>query len=170
MSVLPFLAWPDPRLQTAVTEVSEISPRVHAIWEDMIDTMYAMPGVGLSAPQVGIMEALAVVDGDPEKRQPLRMANPQLVQASSEMSKYQEGSPNLPGLWADVVRPATITVRFLDVDGQLQEQDFEGLWATSIQHQIDHMAGRMFFDRLSATKRRMILAKYAKGQKKRGRG
>lgn len=129
----------------------------------MIETMDAMPGVGLAAPQIGVMLRLAVVDASDERGRAIRMANPEIIAASDEVNDHDEASPNLPGVWAKVTRPARVTVAFTDHHGIRVRQEFTGLWATSVQHQIDHLAGRMYFDRLSKTKRDMLLKRAAKG-------
>lgn len=128
----------------------------------MIETMDAMPGVGLAAPQIGVMLRLAVVDASDERGQAVRMANPEILHASVEMRDHEEASPNLPGVYAKVTRPRAVTVRFLNEEGVLKERDFVGLWATSVQHQIDHLDGRMYFDRLSKMKRDMLIKKARK--------
>lgn len=163
MTVRPFVMWPDPRLRTPADPVSEITDEIRAIWDDMIETMNAMPGVGLAAPQIGVPLQLAVVDASDERGKAIRLANPVLVKASDERRPYPEGSPNLPGVSAEIVRPVRVVVRYLDAGGQETERAFEGLWATSVQHQIDHLAGRMYFDRLSRTKRDMLIRKSRKG-------
>lgn len=158
----PFVMWPHPCLRTAATPVAEITPEVHAIWAEMIDAMDAMPGVGLAAVQLGIPLALAVVDASDARGQAIRMANPVVLHASIEMRSHEEASPNLPGVYAAIERPRAVTVRFLNADGVQEDRDFVGLWATSVQHQIDHLAGRMYFDRLSKVKRDMLLKRAAK--------
>ncbi len=142
--------------------VAEITPEVHAIWAEMIDAMDAMPGVGLAAVQLGIPLALAVVDASDARGQAIRMANPVVLHASIELRSHEEASPNLPGVYAAIERPRAVTVRFLNADGVQEDRDFVGLWATSVQHQIDHLAGRMYFDRLSKVKRDMLLKRAAK--------
>ena len=142
--------------------VAEITDEIRAIWDDMIDTMEAMPGLGLAAPQVGVMLRLAVVDASDQRGQAVRMANPQVLHASVKMRPHEEASPNLAGVSALIARPRAVTVRFLDAAGEVEERDFVGLWATSVQHQIDHLDGRMYVDHLSALKRRMLVAKSAK--------
>lgn len=149
--------WPDRRLRTPAAEVSVITDDIRAIWDDMIATMEAMPGVGLAAPQIGVMLRLAVVDASDERGRAIRMANPQIISASEAMNDHEEASPNLPGVWARVTRPAQVSVAFTDPHGLRVRQDFTGLWATSVQHQIDHLDGRMYFDRLSRLKRDMLL-------------
>ena len=158
------LQWPDKHLRTPAQPVAEITDEIRAIWEDMIDTMEAMPGVGLAAPQIGVMLRLAVVDASDERGWPVRLANPEILSASPEMRSHREASPNLPGIAAEVKRPAKVTVRFLNADGVIDRRDFEGLWATSVQHQIDHLNGKVFVDRLGKVKRDMLLRKYMKGR------
>ena len=164
MTVRPFLKWPDARLRTAVPEVPEITDEVRQIWDDMIDTMDAMPGVGLAAPQIGVMLQLAVVDASDDRKRRIRLANPQIIEASAVMNTHEEASPNLPGVYAAVKRPRGVSVRFMDENGQYVRKDFVGLEATSVQHQIDHLQGRMYFDRLSKVKRDMLLRRAKKAK------
>ncbi len=162
MSVRPCLRWPDPRLRAVASPVEAITDQVRAIWDDMIDTMEAMPGVGLAAPQIGVPLRLTVVDASDTRGQVVRMANPAILHASMQLRAHDEASPNLPGVSARIERPRAVTVRFLDADGVTQERDFVGLWATSVQHQIDHLEGRMYFDLLSRTRRDMLLRRARK--------
>ena len=162
MGVRRCLAWPDPRLRRPAEAISEITEDIHALWQDMIDTMEAMPGVGLAAPQIGKMLRLAVIDASEASGQAICMANPQVLHASVELRSHEEASPNLPGVSAKIKRPRAITARFLDSQGALQTKDFVGLWATSLQHQIDHLNGKMYFDHLSKTRRDMLLRKARK--------
>lgn len=162
MSVRPILRWPDKRLRTPVPHVSEITEDTHAIWDNMIDTMDAMPGVGLGAPQIGVMQALAVVDTSEARNKRIRLANPVVIDASAILNTHEEASPCLPGVSAKVQRPRGVRVRFLDETGAQVERDFVGLDATSVQHQIDHLAGQMYFDRLSKVKRDMLLRRARK--------
>ncbi|MCR9150913.1 MAG: peptide deformylase [Rhodobacteraceae bacterium] len=162
MTVRPFVPWPDKRLSTPAEPVAAITETVRMIWDDMIETMDAMPGVGLAAPQIGIMMRLAVVDCSDKRGQAIRLANPEVLHASVQMRKHEEASPNLPGVWATVERPRAVTVRFLNDQGEIEERDFVGLWATSVQHQIDHLNGRMYFDRLSPMKRKMLTTRAQK--------
>jgi peptide deformylase len=147
--------------------IAAITDEIRTIWADMVETMDAMPGYGLAAPQIGIGLALAVVDCSDARGQSVLMANPSLLHASAQRRDHDEASPNLPGVSAVVRRPRAVTVRFLNVSGEWEERDFVNLWATSAQHQIDHLAGKMYFDRLSPLKRRMLLAR---AEKLRGRG
>ena len=162
MTVRRCLPWPNPLLRTAAADVTEITDEVRAIWADMIDTMDAMPGYGLAAVQIGVPLRLAVVDCSEARGQAVRMANPEVLHASGQMREHEEASPNLPGVSAVIQRPRAVTVRFLNDQGEVEEQDFVGLWATSVQHQIDHLAGKMYFDRLSPLKRKMLIAKAEK--------
>jgi peptide deformylase len=166
MALRPFVPWPDRRLRTPAAPVAAVTGEVRALWDDMLETMYAMPGVGLAAPQIGVMRRLAVVDCSAKGRAPLRLANPEILHASARLHAQEEASPNLPGVSAMVERPRAVTVRFLDDGGETVERDFVGLWAASVQHQVDHLDGRMYFDRLSPLRRRMLLAR---AKKKRAR-
>jgi peptide deformylase len=160
----PFLRWPDPGLRTPATPVAEITDAVRDHWDEMTAAMESMPGgVGLAAVQIGIPLALAVVDAGERRGQVVRLANPVILHASIEMRSHEEASPNLPGVSAVIERPRAVTVRFLNAHGASEDRDFVGLWATSVQHQIDHLAGRMYFDRLSRVKRDMLLRKARKG-------
>lgn len=162
MTHRPFVPWPHPVLRTPAAPVDAITDDVRALWDEMITAMDTMPGVGLAAPQLGVGLALAVVDASEKRGQAVRMANPEILHASVELRTHEEGSPNLPGVWAKLARPRAVTVRFLNDQGQWDRKDFVGLWATSVQHQIDHLAGRMFFDRLTRTKRDMLIKKARK--------
>ena len=162
MAVRHCLPWPDKRLRSAAAPVEAVTDEIRAIWDDMIDTMEAMPGVGLAAPQIGVMQRLAVVDASAERGQAVRMANPEILHASIELREHEEASPNLPGVSARIKRPRAVTVRFLNAAGEVEERDFVGLWATSVQHQVDHLEGKLYVDRLSKVKRDMLLRKARK--------
>ena len=162
MSVRPCIPWPDKRLRAVADPVQAITDEICAIWADMIDTMEAMPGVGLAAPQIGVMLRLAVVDASEGRGEVVRMANPEILHASVKLREHDEASPNLPGVWTKIERPRAVTVRFLNADGALEERDFVNLWATSVQHQIDHLNGRMYFDHLGPTRRDMLLRRARK--------
>jgi len=162
MAVKTFLKWPDKRLRTIACDIAEITDDIILIWDDMIDTMNAMPGIGLAATQIGIDLRLAVVDASESRNKPIKLANPEILQSSLEYSETEEASPNLRGISAKIKRPKKVTVRFLNKDGFIDRKDFKGLWATSVQHQIDHLNGKMFFDRLSKVKRDILLRKASK--------
>ena len=160
--------FPAPVLKTPAASVGRIDDEVRAIWKEMLRAMYAMPGVGLAAPQLGISQRLAVVDCSPSKDAAIRLANPEIVWASEHTSSFEEASPNLPGSAAWIDRPAEVEVAFLDSEGNRTQRKFDGLWATSVQHQIDHLNGTLFFDRLSSLKRRRLLEAHRKQRRKKG--
>lgn len=161
MTHRPFLRWPDPRLRTPATPVEAVDDAVRVIWAEMVEAMRAMPGVGLAAPQMGVMLRLAVVDAG-DGRGVTYLANPRVLQASGQMREHEEASPNLPGVSAKVSRPRAVTVAYLDEAGEPRDTDFVLLRATSIQHQIDHLDGRMYFHRLSKLRRDMLLKRAAR--------
>lgn len=156
------LPFPDKRLKTVAAPVEAITDEVRSIWADMVDTMDAMPGYGLGAPQIGVLLRLAVVDCSDARGQAVLMANPEVLHASGQFREHEEASPNLPGVSAVIRRPRAVTVRFMNADGVVEERDFVNLWATSVQHQIDHLNGKMYFDHLSPLKRKMLIAKAEK--------
>ena len=158
----PFIPWPAKVLRTPAVEVTEITDDIRALWDEMINAMDAMPGVGLAAPQLGVSLRLAVVDASDKRGSAIRMANPTILHASHELRLHEEASPNLLGMSASLERPRAVTVRFMNEAGMYDRRDFVGLWATSVQHQIDHLDGKMYFDRLSRTKRDMLLKKARK--------
>lgn len=162
MAVRSFLPYADPRLHRPAEPVAAVTDTVRMIWDDMIDTMEAMPGVGLAAPQIGIMMRLAVVDASDKRGQAVRMANPELLHVSVQLRTHEEASPNLPGVSARIERPRAVTVRFLNDAGAVEERDFVGLWATSVQHQIDYLDGRLYVDHLTPLRRKMLVSKAAK--------
>lgn len=162
MSERAYVTWPDKRLRTAAQPVTAISDEIRTLWDDMIETMDAMPGVGLAAPQIGVMLQVAVVDASDKRNKRYRMANPSIVDASAVMNTHEEASPNLPGMSAVIKRPRGVSVRYMDETGDYVQREFVGLEATSVQHQIDHLQGRMYFDRLSKMKRDMFLRKARK--------
>lgn len=158
----PFVPYPDKRLKTPALPVEAITDEIRAIWADMVETMDAMPGYGLAAPQIGVGLALAVVDCSEGRGKAILLANPQVLHASGQFREHDEGSPNLPGVSAVISRPRAVTVRFLNAAGEMEDRDFVDIWATSVQHQIDHLAGKMYFDHLSPLKRKMLIAKSEK--------
>lgn len=164
MTVRDCLKWPDARLSRPAEPVEKITDEVRSLWDDMIDTMDAMPGVGLAAPQIGVMLQLAVVDASDDRSRRIRMANPVIIDASAIMNEHEEASPNLPGVYAKIKRPRGVSVKFMDETGMIVRRDFVGLEATSVQHQIDHLQGKMYFERLSKLKRDMLLKRARKQQ------
>lgn len=160
--IRPFVMYPDKRLKAAAAPVDAVTDEIHAIWDDMVETMDAMPGYGLAGPQIGVMLRLAVVDCSDSRGKAIRLANPEILHASGQFREHEEGSPNLPGATAVISRPRAVTVRFLNTAGEMEERDFVDIWATSVQHQIDHLNGKLYIDHLSALKRKMVIAKSEK--------
>ena len=167
MALLPILVAPDPRLKLKAKPVAAVDDGIRRLMDDMAETMYAAPGIGLAAPQVGALVRVIVADvsKDDEERQLLRMANPEVVWASDELIVYNEGCLSLPEHYADVTRPAAIKVRYLDHENEIRELEADGLLATCIQHEMDHLEGILFVDHLTALKRNMILRKLLKAKK-----
>jgi len=162
VTVRKIIPWPNACLRTRAPKVSEITDEIRTLWDDMIDTMDAMPGVGLAATQIGVMLQVAVVDASQARNKRIRLVNPEILDASAILNEHDEASPNLPGVSATVKRPRGVTVRYMDETGVVTRRDFVGLEATSVQHQIDHLAGKMYFDTLSKTRRDMLLRKARK--------
>ena len=162
MTHRPYVKYPHKCLRTAAEPVEAVTDEIRAIWDEMVFAMDAMPGVGLAAPQLGIMLRLAVVDASDERGQAVRMANPEILHASTQSREHEEASPNLPGVSAVISRPRAVTVRFLNEAGEVEERDFVNIWATSVQHQIDHLNGKMYVDHLSKVKRDMLVKKARK--------
>jgi peptide deformylase len=167
MAKLPIIIAPDPRLKVKCKPVARVDAKVAKLMDDMLETMYAAPGIGLAAPQVGIAQRVIVLDvtKDDEKPAPWRMANPELVWVSDEDAVFSEGCLSLPEHYADVTRPARIRVRFLDHENEIRELAAEGTLATCIQHEMDHLDGILFVDHLTALKRNIILRKLVKAKK-----
>jgi peptide deformylase len=159
------LLHPDPRLKKVAEPVTDISDELRALADDMLETMYHAPGIGLAAPQVGILQRLIVADcikDSEEAPRPLVMFNPRVVSHSDETNVYEEGCLSIPDQFADVTRPAEVEVAWLDRDGAEQSEVFTGLWATCVQHEIDHLDGKLFIDYLKPLKRQMITRKMVK--------
>jgi peptide deformylase len=154
--------WPNPCLKAKAEPIVKITTEITQIWQDMIVVMEAMPGVGLAAPQLGMGLRLAVVDASSVRGQVLRMANPEILHVSAKLEVGEEASPNLPRVSAQIKRPRGVTVRYMDETGAMQKRDLVGLWARSLQHQVDHLNGRMYFDNLSNLKRDMLIKKARK--------
>jgi len=168
----PILIHPDPRLKNVADPVSDLSDELRVLADDMLETMYLAPGIGLAAPQIGISKRLIVLDCEKEEGappRPMAMFNPQVIASSDEKNVYEEGCLSIPDVYADVERPKEITVSWLDTDGKLREESFDGLWATCVQHEIDHLNGVMFIDYLKPLKRQMITRKMQKFKRERAR-
>jgi peptide deformylase len=167
MAILPIITAPDPRLTKVAKPVEKVDASLRKLMDDMLETMYQAPGIGLAAPQVGVLKRVIVVDcaRDDEKPQPYKLANPEILWRSEEMLTNNEGCLSLPEHYADVTRPAEIKLRYLDEQNEIRELHAKGLLATCIQHEIDHLDGTLFVDHISALKRNIILRKLAKAKR-----
>ena len=164
MAVLELVKAPDPRLKLVSEPVAEVDRALRRFMDDMVATMYAENGIGLAAIQVGVPKRVAVIDldpGGPNSKQ-LYLVNPRIVEASGELSTFHEGCLSVPEVWDDVKRPARLTVEYTDEHGAIQTVSADGLFATCLQHEIDHLNGRLFIDHLSKLKRSIALRKSAK--------
>ena len=164
MAVLELVKAPDPRLKLVSQPVPEVDKSLRRFMDDMVETMYAENGIGLAAIQVGVPKRVAVIDLDPggPKSMPLYFVNPLIVEASGELSTFHEGCLSVPEVWDDVKRPARLTVEYTDEHGKSRTVSVDGLFATVLQHEIDHLNGRLFIDHLSKLKRSIALRKSAK--------
>ncbi|WP_299361046.1 peptide deformylase [uncultured Paracoccus sp.] len=165
MTIRPILIHPDPRLKKVCAPLGRVTPEIETLAADMLATMYNAPGVGLAAPQLGVLSRLFVMDctKDPAAApQPMVLIDPEIVQTSDELNTYEEGCLSIPDQYADVTRPAEVRMRWTGLDGRIHERDFDGLWATCAQHELDHLNGRLFIDHLGAMKRQMITRKMVK--------
>ena len=167
------LLHPDPRLKKLCAPVADLSDNLRALADDMLITMYDAPGIGLAAPQVGVMHRLIVMDcikDEAEAPRPMIMFNPQVIASSDDENTYEEGCLSIPEHYADVTRPAEVDVRWIDRDGNEQQQTFDKLWATCVQHEIDHLDGKLFIDYLKPLRRQMITRKMTKLKRELARG
>ncbi len=168
----PILIHPDPRLKKMCDPVPDISDELRSLADDMLETMYAAPGIGLAAPQVGVLSRLLVMDCVKEEGappQPMVMFNPEIVAASDALNTYEEGCLSIPEQFADVTRPAEVELRWIDRNGEERQQVFDGLWATCVQHEIDHLNGKLFIDHLGPIRRQMITRKMQKYKREQAR-
>ena len=172
MTLRPILIHPDPRLKKRVDPVTEITKDLRKAADDMLKTMYDAPGIGLAAPQIGLMTRIIVMDcvKDPEAApRPMILVNPEVTWVSEALNVYEEGCLSIPDQYAEVTRPAEARVRWMDIDGGTQEEHFKGLWATCVQHEIDHLDGKLFIDYLTPLKRQLITRKMQKLKRDRAR-
>ncbi|MBM3541198.1 MAG: peptide deformylase [Alphaproteobacteria bacterium] len=167
MAKLEIITAPDPRLKATCKPVARVDEDVRRLMDDMLETMYAAPGIGLAAPQVGVAKRVIVVDTskDEEARRPVCLANPAIVWHSDELASYEEGCLSVPDNFGEVERPARVRVRYLDREGTAREEEFDGLLATCVQHEMDHLDGVLFIDHLSLLKRNIILRKLTKARR-----
>lgn len=172
MTIKPILIHPDPRLKKVADPVGDITPELGRLAEDMLETMYDAPGIGLAAPQIGVLSRLLVMDcvKDPEiAPRPMVLFNPVVTWSSEALSTYEEGCLSIPEQYADVERPAEVRVAWTGLDGKRHEEAFDGLWATCVQHEIDHLNGKLFIDYLKPLKRQMITRKMVKLKREKAR-
>lgn len=167
MARLSIIVAPDPRLKIISKPVETVDDRVRALMDDMLETMYMAPGVGLSAVQAGVPERIIVIDvaKDPDPPAPVRLVNPEIIWQADEIVLAEEGCLSLPEYYADVERPAAVEVRYLDENGETRTIKAEGLLSTVLQHEMDHLEGILFVDHLSAIKRNIILRKLVKAKR-----
>lgn len=173
MAILPIIETPDPRLRTVSKPVEAIDAELQTLIDDMFETMYAAPGIGLAAIQVGVPKRLLVIDLQEEEgedgkpiKAPRVFINPEILETSEEQQVYSEGCLSVPDQYADVERPAVIRARWQDRDGTVREEQLDGLLAICLQHEMDHLEGILFIDHLSRLKREMVLKKLAKFRQK----
>lgn len=169
MAKLDIITLPDPKLRLVSEPVERVDDELRRLLDDMLETMYEAPGIGLAAIQVGVPRRIVTIDvsgrEEGEAKKPLFLINPEIVTASDERSTYEEGCLSIPDYYAEVERPASVRLRYIDRDGKPQEIDADGILATCIQHEVDHLDGRLFIDYLSRLKREMVVKKFIKAAK-----
>ena len=167
MTARPILTAPDPRLQAVSTDVERVDDEIRALVTDMTDSMYAAEGIGLAAIQIGVAKRILVIDLDQKEgnKNPRAFINPKITWASEEMATYEEGCLSVPEIWDDVERPARVKAEYLDIDGKPQTLEADGLLATCLQHEMDHLNGVLFIDHLSRLKKSMAVKKLTKAKK-----
>ena len=169
----PILIHPDPRLKKMCATLPDVDDRIRKLADDMLETMYDAPGIGLAAPQIGVLDRIIVMDcvkDEDEAPNPMVLINPEIIAASDETNVYEEGCLSIPDQFAEVKRPKQVQVRWMDLNGGEQTQEFDELWATCVQHEIDHLNGKLFIDYLGAMKRQMITRKMQKLKRDIARG
>ena len=172
MAIRPILMHPDPRLKKVAAPVGSITPEMLTLARDMLATMYDAPGIGLAAPQVGVLRRVVVMDcvKDPEAEpRPMILFDPEIIWRSDETGSYEEGCLSIPEQYAEVTRPAEVRVRWRDEAGAEREELFGGLWATCVQHEIDHLDGKLFIDYLGPLKRQLITRRMVKRKREMAR-
>lgn len=172
MTTRPILIHPDPRLKTVADPVAKLDDQLRKLADDMLETMYAAPGIGLAAPQVGILQRMLVMDCIKEEdvpAKPMVLVNPEIVWSSDEKNVYEEGCLSIPEHYADIERPAEVEVKWQALDGADQSARFDGLWATCVQHEIDHLNGKLFIDYLKPLKRQIITRRMQKLKREKAR-
>ncbi|MCI0465642.1 MAG: peptide deformylase [Beijerinckiaceae bacterium] len=175
MALRSIITLPDPRLRLVCAPVAAVDDGIRALMDDMLETMYAAPGVGLAAIQIAVQKRVIVLDVAKREEEgaephPLCLANPEITWVSEELSTYQEGCLSIPDIFEDVERPARVRARYLDRDGRTQEIEADGILATCLQHEIDHLNGILFIDHISRLKRELVLRKFRKTAKQKAKG
>src|ERR1700750_2148311 len=167
MTVRPILTAPDPRLQAISTDVEVVDDAIRQLVDDMADSMYAADGIGLAAVQIGVPKRVLVIDLDQKegKKNPRAYINPKITWTSDEVAVFEEGCLSVPEIWDDVERPARIKPEYLDRDGNKQQREADGMLATCLQHEMNHLNGVLFIDHLSRLKRSMVIKKLTKAKK-----
>ncbi|WP_160007032.1 peptide deformylase [Rhizobium sp. 18055] len=167
MTIKPLIILPDPLLRQVSKPIERVDSDLQRLVDDMLDTMYDAPGIGLAAVQIGVPRRMLVIDvaREGEDKQPLVFINPEIVASSDERSVYEEGCLSIPDYYAEVERPATVSVKYLDRDGKEQTVEADSLLATCLQHEIDHLNGVLFIDHISRLKREMVVKKFTKAAK-----
>jgi len=172
MAHLTILHFPDERLRTVAKPVEQVDDALRRFIDDMFETMYDAPGIGLAAPQLGVPKRLLVMDCVKEEGaapRPMVLLNPVVTWTSEETNTYEEGCLSIPDQYADVTRPAEVEVGWLGLDGETHSEKFGGLWATCVQHEIDHLDGKLFIDYLTALKRQLITRRMVKLKREKAR-
>ncbi len=165
MTLRKILLHPDPRLKAKADPIGSVDTELRALADDMLETMYDAPGIGLAAPQIGILQRMLVMDCVKDENaspEPMVLINPEIIGQSDELNVYDEGCLSIPDQYAEVERPAVVKVKWTGLDGKEVQEEFDGLWATCVQHEIDHLNGKLFIDHLKPLKRQMITRKMQK--------
>jgi peptide deformylase len=167
MTIKPLIILPDPILRQTSALLEDVTPEVQSLASDMLETMYDAPGIGLAAIQVGVPKRMVVIDlhKEGEEKKPQVFINPEILSSGDARSSYEEGCLSIPDYYAEVERPAAIRVRYVDLDGKIQEIEADGLLATCLQHEIDHLNGVLFIDHISRLKREMVIKRFTKAAK-----
>jgi len=173
MALKNILIHPDPRLKKVADPVASVTDDVRRLADDMLETMYDAPGIGLAAPQIGVMNRMLVMDCEKDESaapDPMVLINPQVLWTSEDRSVYEEGCLSIPEQYAEVERPAEVEVEWTELNGKIRRERFDALWATCVQHEIDHLDGKLFIDYLKPLKRQMITRKMQKLKREMARG
>jgi peptide deformylase len=172
MAIRPIVILPDPKLKLVSEPVTEITPQIRQLAADMLDTMYDAPGIGIAAIQIGEAKRIVTIDlaKQDEDKRPIVLINPEIIAESDKIGVYEEGCLSIPEFYEEVERPAAVKVRYMDLDGKTVEIEADGLMATCIQHEIDHLDGVLFIDHISKLKRDRCVKKFTKLARERERG